>query len=312
MALKLATDIGPEDILDVIYAHVAPLLTDAAVPEALRLEVEIIYRTTRGREVIPVQDLTRFVEAARLGGGEIAYSNSLLTASAACRITARYKEGLAFVSQAFGHATSHKRGPRLSHVLVAELRLHVAHGDYDRAESTLRRMMECSISPDDTFAQNELQFYKTRIALEKGDFAGASAAFSSVQELPRSYSARRRAHSLALGVHIRLKQNASHEAIRTLISGLEFEHLKIRGLGDQDFEAYALYIGLRWLGETVRAVSLLSEYVQVHRRSEWPLPDPIRRAVQGSARAFRNVEKDDKAGAESRKTPTPEARRATA
>jgi tetratricopeptide (TPR) repeat protein len=204
----------------------------------------------------------------------------LLTASAACRITARYEEGLAFVAQAFEHATSHKRGARLSHVLVAELRLHVAGGAYDRAESALRRMIECSISPDDTFAQAELQFYKTRIALERGDLQEASAAFSTVKEIPQTYSARRRAHSLALGLRIRLRENPRDDELWSLVSGLEVEHLKLRSLGDQDFEAYALYLGLCALGDRTRALDLLTDYVTVHRRSEWPLPEEIAQTVR--------------------------------
>jgi hypothetical protein len=222
----------------------------------------------------------RFAEVARLSGGEIAYSNALLTAAAACRITAHYEQGLGFVQRAFEHANSHKRTAQLSHVLVAELRLHVAARAYDRAESTLRQMMECSISPDDTFAQVELQFYKTRIALEKGDLAGASAAFSSVEWVPPTYSVRRRTHSLALGMTIRLRENANDEEVRALVSALETEHLKIRGLGDQDFEAYALYTGLCSLSEQARALALLTDYVNIYRRSAWPLPDQILRAVQ--------------------------------
>lgn len=296
MALKLATDIGPEKTLDAIYTHVAPLLRDNDVPEISRLEVEIIYRTMRRTEVIPVQDLREFAETARLTGGEIAYSNALLTASAACRITARYEEGLAFVSQAFDHAISHKRGARLSHVLVAELRLHIAAGAYDRAESTLRRMMECSISPDDTFAQSELQFFRTRISLEKGDLPAASAAFFTVREAPQSYSARRRAHAMALGLHISLKADPKEDEIRRLVSALENDHLAIRSLGDQDFEAYALYLGLCYLGEKGRAVDLLADYANVRRRSAWPLPDEISHAVRPKIEMSTAIETVDMLG----------------
>ncbi len=296
MALKLATDIGPEGTLDALYAHVAPLLGHNEVPEISRLEVEIIYRTTRGGDVIPVKQLREFAETARVAGGEIAYSNALLTAAAACRITARYEEGLDFVSQAFDQATSHKRGARLSHVLVAELRLHVAGGAYERAASTLRRMMECSISPDDTFAQSELQFYKTRIALENGDLAAASTAFHTVQEVPQSYSARRRAHSLALGLQIALKTTPKEGEVRRIVSALENEHQRIRSLGDQDYEAYALYLGLCYLGESARALDLLTSYASIHRRSRWPLPAHIGHAIHPGAQMSNAVKTMDTLG----------------
>ena len=280
LALKIATDMGPAEALDSIYAHVERFLHDNEVSETARLEVETIYRTTRGHEVIPIQDLQRFAESARGTGGELAYSNALLTASAACRVSARYEEGLTFVAKAFEQERAHKSEARLSRLLVAELRLHVAAGAFVRAEATLDRLMECSISADDDFAQSELQSYKARIALETGDIAKASVAFGDVQTIPRTYSTRRRANSLAIRLRIRLHEGATEEELRSLVSELETEHLRVRGLGGHDFEAHALYLGVCAIGDSNRGVQLLLEYVDNHRRSNWPLPGCIRQIVQ--------------------------------
>ena len=291
LALKIATDTGPAETLDSIYAHVEPFLHNEDVSETARLEVETIYRTTRGHAVIPLDDLQRFAESARETGGELAYSNALLTASAACRISARYEEGLAFVAQACEQERSHKSEVRLSRLLVAELRLHVAAGAFARAESTLNRLMECSISADDEFAQSELKSFKARIALEKGDVAQASAAFAEVQTIPHTYSPRRRANSLALRLRIRLHEGATEEELRPLVADLETEHLRVRGFGGHDFEAHALYRGLSAIGESNRGIQLLLEYVDNHRGLSWPLPSYIREIVDNqcanqSAREF--------------------------
>ena len=283
LALKIATDVGPAEALDSIYAHVKPFLNSKDVSETARLEVEMIYRTTRGHEVMPIQELQRFAESARTTGGELAYSNALLTASAACRISARYEEGLAFVAQAFEQALAHKREARRSRMLVAELRLHVAAGAFARAESTLQSLMGCSIPPDDDFAQSEVQSYRARIALEKGNIAEASAAFAEVRIIPRTYSPRRRANSLALRLRIRLKEDATKGEIRSLVSELETEHLRVRGLGGHDFEAHALYLGLCSIGDSYKGVELLREYVSNHRRSNWPLPGHIHQILQDEA-----------------------------
>jgi hypothetical protein len=292
--LKLATDIGPEAVLDSIYAHVSHLLNDQGVSETSRLEVEMIYRTTRGNEVVPIQDLQTFAESARATGGELAYSNALLTASAACRISARYEEGLGFVAKAFEHAISHKRFARLSRVLVSELRLHVAAGAYDKAEVTLNRLMECPIRADDDFAQSELQAYKARIALQKGNVRAASAAFADNQFISRAHSPRRRAHALALRLRIRLQEGATRDEIRPLVSELEVEHVKVRNLGGEDFEAYGLYLGLCSLGEADRALATLTEYVVTYRRSKWSLPPEIRAALErGSGRTDASKGKPD-------------------
>ncbi len=279
MALKIATDIGPAETLDDIYASAAPLLTNHSIAESSRLEVEIIYRTTRGGEVIPIPTLRQFAEASRVTGGEVAYSNALLTAGAACRLSARYEEGLDFVAQAFAHAVLHKRRARLARILVDEARLHICAGAYDRAESTLVRMMENPVSPDDAYVWTELHYFKARIAIEKNDFAAAACAFAAIREAPRTYSARRRARSLAIRLHISLNENRSEGEIRAIASDLEIDHLKVRNLDAQDFEAYALYLGLCSLGETIRALDLIRDYVDTHRRSRWPLPRQISRAL---------------------------------
>jgi DNA-binding SARP family transcriptional activator len=280
LALKIATDVGPAEVLDSIYAHVEPFLHNSEVSETARLEVETIYRTTRRHEVIPLEDLQRFAESARETGGELAYSNALLTASAACRISARYEEGLAFVAQAFEQERAHKSEARLSRLLVAELRLHVAASAFERAESTLDRLMECSISADDDFAQSELQSFRARIALERGAIEKASAVFAEVQTLPRTYSPRRRANSLALRLRIRLHEGAPENELRSLVSELETEHLRVRGFGGHDFEAYSLYLGLCEIGDSNRGIQLLLEYANNHRGSSWPLPNHIREIVQ--------------------------------
>ena len=280
LALKIASDIGPSSTLDTIYRHVAPLLENPEVPETYRLEAEIIYRTTQKREAVPIEALQQFAESARVTGGEIAYSNALLTAASACRISARYEKGLAFVDQAFEHAASHNRRAGLSRVFITELHLHMSAGAFERAESALARMMAHPIDPDDTFALAEAQVYKTRIAIEKGDLRGATAAFAAVQEIPRTYSARRRAHTLAIQLRIRLMENASQDEIRGLVSDLRLEHLKVRSLGVDDFAALGLYTGLCALGETTQGVALLREYVQVRRPSAWPVPEQIQEVLR--------------------------------
>jgi tetratricopeptide (TPR) repeat protein len=277
LALKIATDMGPTETLDSIYAHVKPFLHNHEVSEAARLELEMIYRTTRGHEVMAIQDLERFVETAG-ATGELAYSNALLTAATACRISARYEQGLAFVTKAFKEAVAHNRKARMSRVLVAELRLHVAACAFERAETTLHQLMECPIPRDDDFAQAELQSYKARIALEKGDIPAAAAAFAEIQTNPSTYSPRRRANFLALRLRIRLNQDATADEIRCLVSELETEHLQVRSVGGHDFEAHTLYLGLCTIGEKSRGVQMLRAYV-THRSSEWPIHDRILEAL---------------------------------
>jgi hypothetical protein len=163
---------------------------------------------------------------------------------------------------------------------VGELRLHVAAGAFAAAESVLDRLMECSISPDDDFAQSELRTFRARIAIEKGDFAKAAAVFAHVQTIPLTYSPRRRAYSLALRLRIRLHEGVAGEELSSLVEELEVEHLQVRGFGGHDFEAHALFLGLSAVGDSKRATRLMREYVDNHRGSNWPVPSYIRQIVE--------------------------------
>jgi DNA-binding SARP family transcriptional activator len=279
-ALKIATDIGPPAVLESIYGHVSHMLHNTEISETARLEVNIIYRTTRGNEVVPIRDLQLFVESARATGGELAYSNALLTAAAACRISGRFEEGLAFVAKAFEHAASNKRPARFSRILVCEIRLHITAGAFDKAESTLNRLIQCPIPSDDAFAQSEVKIYQARIALNKGDVRAASVALGDDQIFSRRLSPRRQAHAIALRLHIGLQEKIGEDEIRSLVSALELEHFKVRGLGGQDFEAYAFYLGLRYIGEPARALATLREYVGTIRRSMLALPMEIQEVME--------------------------------
>jgi DNA-binding SARP family transcriptional activator len=285
MALKIATDFGPAEILDSIYDHVAPLLDRHDVEETERFEVAMIYGTIRNREAIPLAELRNYVAAVRDRGGDVAYSSALLTASAACRITARYHDGLAFVTEAFEHATVRKHNARLPHILIAEMRLHAAAGQFARAKETLDRLARYPVPCDDETITSEIRTYEARLAVENNDLDAASSALARVPVLAVYHSPRRRAHSLAISLHVRLNQMAPVEEIRTLASQLEMEHLRVRELGNHDFESYALYTGLSAIGQSDRAFALLKEYVEQRRRSDWPLPATIHKALYESPRS---------------------------
>jgi hypothetical protein len=154
-------------------------------------------------------------------------------------------------------------------------------------------MMENPVSPDDTYVWTELHYFKARIAIEKNDFDAAASAFAAIREAPRTYSPRRRARSLAIRLHISLNENREESEIRAIASELEIDHLKVRNLDAQDFEAYALYLALCSLGEIAKAHDLIRDYANIHRRSRWPLPRQISRAMSTLTTVPPREEKED-------------------
>jgi DNA-binding SARP family transcriptional activator len=282
MALKIATDTGPADAVDSLYHHVAPLLENKDVPKRSRLELEIVYRTLRGNDVLPVAVLREFADSADKADG-LGYFNALLTAASACRISGRYNEGMEFVSEATEYVISHKLTSRLPQALIAAVRLHCAVEAFDKADSVLRDVLQQDIASDDPHRRSEPSFLEARIAIERGDLSRAINAFGKLERVPRTYSASRRAYYFALGVHIQLMERATHDEIEPLVTALEEAHSFIQGIGTKDFESYALFLGLSAIGQGTRGAEVLREYVRKHRRSRWPLSQNIKAAIGSAA-----------------------------
>lgn len=278
LAMKLAVDFGRSDYLDAIYEQVSPLLSSAGVSERNRLELEMIYRTMRGDGLVPVDDLSRFAEVSRLSGGEVGYSRALVTGATACRLSARYPEGLHFISRALEHAIANRLHSRHPEILLASAVLHIAAGAYDKARVALGALEEYSGTLDNSKLRNEIHYIEARIALEEGDFGGAEAAFALIDTLSPTYSVTRKGYYRALELQIRLKLEANTEVIRRLVADLKETHLQMRDIGQQDFESYSLYLGLCALGEKERGAQLLREYAE-RRHVKWPLPQLISRIL---------------------------------
>jgi DNA-binding SARP family transcriptional activator/tetratricopeptide (TPR) repeat protein len=279
LAMKLAVDFGRSDYLDAIYEQVSPLLHDADVSERGRLEVEMIYRTVRGEGLVPVSDLWRFADVARLSGGELAYSRALVTAAAACRNSARYAEGLVFESKALEHTISNRLHSRHAEILLSTAVLHIAARAFDKAREVLRGIEKHLIASDNFKERNEIHYHEARLALEQGDLAEAVTAFELIETLSPTYSVSRRGYYLALEVRIRLEQGVGTNVLERLVTELEETHLQMRGIGSQDFESYSLYLGLCALGEKDRGAQLLREHVEL-RLAKWPLPQTILRVLE--------------------------------
>ena len=275
LAMKISVDFGELARADWLYHEVSPIIADPGVSEYDRLELGMIYRTDRGDGIVPLDDLHRFAEAARRSGGEIGYSRALLTAAVACRQSARYKEGLSFVSLADVHAKSNRLHGRHIEVALAGVLLHIAAGNFAAAHKTLRAAKMCPISTDNNRLRNEIHCHAARLALEDGDLSSAASELESIGAPAATFSLNRIGYCLALDVRIRSQQGALAHAIEPIVTRLEANHLRMRGSGAQDFESHALYVGLCAIGRPRRGAELMSAYINEHRRCKWPLSSSI-------------------------------------
>ena len=217
IATKVAIDFGQRDRVDWLYRQISPILADPSVCERDRLEIETIYRTDRGDGIVPLEDLNRLAETARLVDGEFGYSRALITAASACRQSARYQEGLSFVSRAADHAMTNKFHTRLFEISLAAVLLHIAAGESSIGSQALENTEKYPIGTGNNRLRNEIHYHAARLALENGDLAKAEIAFGSIDSPASTFSASRKGYYLALEIRIAFAArgpNGGHRAPR--------------------------------------------------------------------------------------------------
>jgi DNA-binding SARP family transcriptional activator len=278
LAMKLSIDFGRQDYVNSIYRHVSPFLGTPGVGALDSLQIQTVYRTIRGDGLVPISDIRQLASVARETDGELGYSRALLLGATHCRLSARYKEGLDFVSEALEHSAANRFHTRRKEIITSSIMLHIAAGEFDKANDALTSISDFACTSDSEKERNEIRAHITRVALEQGDLPRAREAFRQIDTVSPNFSASRRGYYLALELRIRLEEGASSETIQRLVTGLEATHLQMRTLGSQDFEAYSLFLGLCRLNNRDRANSLLREYV-LYRRARWPLPQAILNAL---------------------------------
>jgi DNA-binding SARP family transcriptional activator len=276
IALKVASDVGPAAKLDAIYARVQPFLKSEDIDFVSRFEVELIYQTMRGDKEIPLEDMERFVETARLSYGELGYSQALVAVASACRIGGRDRECLAFLDSALQHAEAQKLRTRIPTIILAQIRLHVLADNFVAARERITRGRDHVIPDDDQVTRPEWQYYEARVALEDSPLAEAEAAANAIKIVPVTNAVSRRGGCCAVMLCLRLRQGAEVETLRSLVTELAAAHLITRDIGCQDFEAHSLFLGRCALGERRNAQRLLDDYVHRFRHSRRPLSASIR------------------------------------
>ena len=280
VALKVASDVGPSAILDTIYWEIEPFLKTEQIDPVAGLEAEIIYQTMRGTQDLDVELLERFSLTARSLHGEVAYSHALIACSSSCRVAGRDADAARFIHAAFEHAVSHKLGARVAVVLLSTVRLHVAAANWVAARAALSTLQQYPLADEDKNTRAEWNFFDGRVALEEGDLRRADAAVSKLEIVPQWHSAGRNAACLALTLRVKLALGCEVDVINSLVRDLESTHRINRDIANQDFEAYALFLGLVALGEKRRGLDLLKEYVHEYRGTRRPLSNDIREVVR--------------------------------
>ncbi len=207
---------------------------------------------------------------------------SLCNASVTFRAAGLFDDAQNSLVDALAMADEHQlhlAKPRAISILA---NLSLETGRLADARRWLSLLQETPIAVEDSLSQLEIRTIGARIALLEGRPDDARLLVErdlldfSTDQVPH-----RRAYGAALRVAIELglQQPASRQAIQELRAA----HQLTRSNVFQAFPTFALYAGLRSLGESAEAESILGNYLQIYRREPWPAPMHLLRGLLGEA-----------------------------
>jgi tetratricopeptide (TPR) repeat protein len=273
LGLKLANNLSEMAIMRGLHEKIEPVLDHPTIRPSTRFEVDMIFQSACGDIEKASQATKQFLAAVRAEQDPLTFSRALVNAGVAHRLAGRKDEAETLFLEALEHAVSHGLPARANFAAYSLVRLYLAAGDVQRAQSAMERAESIAQSSDDVHDAADRLYLDARLALDAGDIAAASSRYEILRtQTTPNQSVNRVSAVLALGIRIGIMRGASTDTLRPLVSELEAAHLINRGGGWQDFETHALYLGLVACGAAERGQRLLAEYATVYRREKWPLP----------------------------------------
>jgi DNA-binding SARP family transcriptional activator/tetratricopeptide (TPR) repeat protein len=288
LGLKIASNLSAIAVMEELYRTILPLLSEPSVPRSSRFEIDMVFHSVCGDVDKAAQATRQFLEVARADHNLLTLSRALGNAAVAHRLGGRNDEAERLFLETLDHSIAHGLTTRATFAAYSLVRLYLAAGDVRQARRMMERAMLIAQPAEDVHLIADQLYLTARIALEEGNIQDAAAGYAIIlSETKPSQSVNRRAAVLALGIRIGVLQGATVESLWPLVAQLEEAHVLNRSAGWQDFEAHALYHGLRACGESHKANRLLTEYASTYRREKGPLPpnvtellDPLRHAAE--------------------------------
>ncbi|MDQ3673576.1 MAG: AAA family ATPase [Gemmatimonadota bacterium] len=265
IALKLASDVDPK-VMDALYQQVERLIARTPGDDPNRIEAEMVYHTIRGDGSRGIAAARTLVDIARQSKEPVRLVRALGNLANSCRINGTQEELETCLHEMIEYSLKHHMVERAAIGIQNLVKMCLSMGDLGRARDVLEQRRALPVASENLVTITEQHVLEARIAIKEGKPEIAAMQFAQVPEVSFAFSPSRRAHYLALEIHIRIALGCSPDVLRPLASELEKIHTKIWEMGLQDSEAESLFLALRAIGEEPRGRELLTEYLNHHRR----------------------------------------------
>lgn len=278
LGLKLATNVGTGEEVDEIYAAIEPLLENASVDYESRLYVQMVYQIDRGDMELGRNAAKNLVEYERDKGDIASLIWALVNASQAMRRCGHLQESMEYLHEAFRITTEKNLPIRACTVAHHIVRTALALDDVGAARHWLG-VAESHPSPrEDQHTNHERLFYAARIALADGNVSHCKDLMAQIS-VREDQSLLRRISLTSLRLRVATMSKAPRTDVEQMVDELTDLYTVQCSRGGQDFEAFSLYLGRDYLGQTNIGLMQLQEYATTLRRERGDLPTEIARCL---------------------------------
>lgn len=267
-ALKLATNLGDMNTMDVTFETLRPLAEAPEVGGADWLTVSMIYHTIRGEPCTAAsaaRDLLSIAERTLPPRHRLCV---LVDCAGALRRTGSPGEAAAIYETVFQNAVLLGSFDFAADACHRSIEMHCDTGEMSSAAEWANRYRRLRRPKAELRSQRHLRLALARVCVWQARWEQAAMLIE-----PRNSDAlwndpvtMLRSAALAIKLRLQMGRSDTPRSVADWVARLAPLNACLRMSGAQDYETYSLYLGYRYVGEDAAAVQLLRNYLAHERR----------------------------------------------
>ena len=277
IALKVGTNLGAMEAMDIVYAETAPLVCASGVATLDRLCLTMIYNAIRGDPNVSAASARELLAVAEHTLAPMHRLSAMVDCASALRRCGAPGESEAVYEVVFSTAVSLGCYDQVADACHWLVEMYLDSGRIDLADQCVNRYHSLHRPPADLQPRRHLRLAMARMYVRQSKWQSASALVDAPGEdaLWCDQVAMLRSSALAVKIRLEIGRRTARRELSGWIAMLAALNASLRLVGAQDYETYSLYLGYCRIGETAAAERLLRHYVTQERRDTTPVAPEI-------------------------------------
>ena len=293
LLLKMGTNLGDTELMHQVYGTLSPLIsTLEASDAALYLTFQIVYHAICGDTDTCISASEQLLEFSRNRFKGTRLARHILTCAIGFRRNGYQSRGDSLFIEVFNLSNAEKAYALAGIAAQQLVCCRLDEGNIVGAQEWINRFEELDRPMEELWGQRTFMITMIQFALEENNLEQAEHLFKiHTESFPQVSTVAARAKLIALRIRLYILQGIDIQSVAALQDELYPLHLKLRGMGLQDFLTYSLYLSMMYCGRLVEARDLLNTYASNVRRDRSPLLGKIAKALSEDPSTSKNVQR---------------------